>query len=435
MKKPTHFTRTDIHEYHPQWRSCDIDFALDKLMNKHGHHDKLILFVDCYSELFEDLNMNGVCEFLHRLRSNKPNWKIIFIADVWYKKNMASLTWPRLEMFLIDWDLYSTGVRLLEHHVSATAFRWPWNQSRFLCQTGSPLRLNRLGLLWKFYQLNLLDPSICLWSMFRDRSPVAEIRFAEVLSYFPDLSSATLRKFYNDFQNSLDSDPVPWGPSHMKRFQLQYDVRIYTQTKFSVISETSFANYKAPSITEKTYKAIMNHHPFILAGDVGACRYLNSKAFVSYDQFMLHPDYDTVEDPVTRLDQVVQNAQHWLVNIHSYKNEITEITRYNFDRMIHLYKEQKRRLEDFIRSTSLDFTKEQFLIHCNTEFLPYRCNLQEHIQHKHDTEFAEFYNNVRDPDWPDCTTELNFFDLSQDIQNELCVKYGYVHNSSRGHQY
>jgi len=45
------------------------------------------------------------------------------------------------------------------------------------------------------------------------------------------------------------------------------------------------------------------------------------------------------------------------------------------------------------------------------------------------TTWAEFYNNIRDPAWPDCATEQDFFLLPPNIQQECCEVFGYVPGS------
>jgi MoaA/NifB/PqqE/SkfB family radical SAM enzyme len=42
------------------------------------------------------------------------------------------------------------------------------------------------------------------------------------------------------------------------------------------------------------------------------------------------------------------------------------------------------------------------------------------------TTWAEFYNQIRDPAWPDCVQEDGFFELPQHIQQECCETFGYV---------
>jgi MoaA/NifB/PqqE/SkfB family radical SAM enzyme len=43
--------------------------------------------------------------------------------------------------------------------------------------------------------------------------------------------------------------------------------------------------------------------------------------------------------------------------------------------------------------------------------------------------WAEFYNEIRDPGWPDCETELDFDHLPQHIQTECIENFGYVPGS------
>ena len=43
--------------------------------------------------------------------------------------------------------------------------------------------------------------------------------------------------------------------------------------------------------------------------------------------------------------------------------------------------------------------------------------------------WQEFYNEIRDPDWPDCPTEDDFLQLPEFIQQECQTAFGYVPGS------
>lgn len=77
-----------------------------------------------------------------------------------------------------------------------------------------------------------------------------------------------------------------------------------TSSFLHVVTETCFWENKT-HLTEKIFKPIVAKQPFVLLGCVNNLAYLRSYGFKTFDSFW-NEDYDSIEDPVLRLQAVVQ---------------------------------------------------------------------------------------------------------------------------------
>ena len=245
------------------------------------------------------------------------------------------------------------------------------------------------------------------------------------------MTAAVIRRFSNEFSSNPDSAVPTIGfyenLDNVRRvFECyRYDVKLFTSTKFSVVSETSFNVVPRPEITEKTWKTILNFHPFIIAGDTNTCAVLNSMGFVTYENFLPYPDYDNIENNLERLEAVVANTKFWTKNIDSHTREIEHITTHNHDILHCHYDRNEKNILEFIQKHDLDLTIDDLIITDPTPYVFYDCYLSQKQQQLKEN-FESFYNEIRDASWPDCESESQFNDLPDKVKKELIEVFGYV---------
>ena len=85
-------------------------------------------------------------------------------------------------------------------------------------------------------------------------------------------------------------------------------------------------------LTEKSLRPIACGQPFILAGTHGSLEYLRSYGFKTFDG-LIDETYDTVEDPVQRLEEIVREMQR-IAKLDTQKKQslyhkLKEIANYN----------------------------------------------------------------------------------------------------------
>ena len=106
---------------------------------------------------------------------------------------------------------------------------------------------------------------------------------------------------------------------------------IYLKTWVSVITETLYEDWK-PTVffSEKIFKPIRAHHPFVLVCHHNALYWLKRLGFKTFDKWW-DESYDTEPDPVKRMEMICKVLQ--------------ELKKYTLQEWINLYNEMKETLE------------------------------------------------------------------------------------------
>lgn len=232
--------------------------------------------------------------------------------------------------------------------------------NKFLFLGGVSTRPNRIGLLKKLYDNNLLENSV--WSFF---SPTTESDKIWCRNYCKDYTDDQYNKFIFDCERSVDNvyedckeyfgdyshdaDPIEWCKIVEKDFMKNpayIDAKVFNNTSFSIISEgINYWDYSTDFsfVTEKFWRTVILRHPFIFAGYVDQYLYIKRLGFRTFDQYMLYPEYAVVDDEEKRLDLIVKNTKHFLEIWNENKNKIRDDVEYNF-RLARTYIEKQNQL-------------------------------------------------------------------------------------------
>lgn len=113
-----------------------------------------------------------------------------------------------------------------------------------------------------------------------------------------------LGKYYDKFQQ-IGFNILDWDyPNHQNDVfsNLKYTTKShYADTCFNIITETSFES-NSLNLTEKSFKALANCHPFLIIGDRGCNHFLKTLGFHIYDDLICF-DFDHVWDNEERLNK------------------------------------------------------------------------------------------------------------------------------------
>ena len=106
----------------------------------------------------------------------------------------------------------------------------------------------------------------------------------------------------------------------------------YSSTDIEIVLETLFEDDRL-HLTEKSLRPIALRQPFMLVATYGSLEYLRSYGFKTFDP-IIDESYDTIKDPVKRLDaivQVMQKISQW-TDSERIKNMtcLQEIADYNY---------------------------------------------------------------------------------------------------------
>jgi len=437
-----------IDHINHDYTNVPTEFIVDSLLS--NIDDKITDLQLVLTHLWEPVTISSIKlnNILTCLKQRHPNFKIYLLFNSWFKSEEYIKPQYVEDILYIDYFLYRMWNLIVEKQSNPIAYRWIPNkkQKKFLFLTGDPTRVNRARLLYKFYQSNLLKKSI--WS-FPISNDVDKLTLAKLHQILPELTTNELLTFIKKCRNKPDdvnvnknikeyvefqSDTVsysPVGPSG-----IPYDVKLYTNSLFSVVSESRFNFDTNPWITEKTWLPIINRRPFIIANSTNSLTKLQKMGFLTFEEFLKVPDYDQIADSELRLDAIVENTQHWLDTIHAQSKTIIEYVEHNFLNLKENYARNIQKIDAFIKKNNLALTKDELVIIDNviifsSNYLNEVKQLKNiKIQALEDYRFYQFYETTRAVWWPDCATEKDFNLLPQEIQIELCNNHGYIPKSS-----
>lgn len=191
---------------------------------------------------------------------------------------------------------------------------------------------NRLILLLDQLQISSTSDIEYKLNQFINQEDISDTVFFIVSLLLQTLDSGVFT--YKKLDN-VDPDNTPLNFLGQKSW--------YTDSWFSLISETywltpsfSFGS-NAPVVTEKTVKAIINHHPFIIFGSPGYTTFLSSLGFKTFDQSLLGLPEDFSIGNISffeRLHQLLTGLKKFQLISHEEK-----IYRYNrlADDLVHNY--------------------------------------------------------------------------------------------------
>jgi hypothetical protein len=112
---------------------------------------------------------------------------------------------------------------------------------------------------------------------------------------------------------------------------------LYENSYFSVITETTYFNDEPVFLTEKTFKAVIMKHPFILVTVPGSLKYLKQLGYKTFDG-LIDERYDQEQDDTERLTMVVNEIER-LSNLSAaqlshFLKEAELICSYNFEHLM-----------------------------------------------------------------------------------------------------
>lgn len=401
-----------------------IDFLPDVVIKDVKKHktEKLILNYQWEAKLVTDPEIVAIRDFVAKLR-NEIDIPILGIFNTFWKEDEIELSKIFDSVLFIDFFLIKSFNLLVIQHKEKLSYRWNQSSDKYLFLTGKPAKYNRTRLLWKLARANLLKEN-SIWSSYLSIENSLEFINSRIL--VPELSLTQFKEFAQEYKNNPDQLRYIHTPESgytwlNQNYQL-HNVNLYTNTRFSIVSETFFNTTKRPWITEKTWYPIMNRHPFIMAGDTCTLDKLSKLGFVTFEEFMLHTDYDTVEDPDLRLDHIVENTKDFLTKKHLDLTPLLDHNRKIFD---NLYDRNIQKIQDFIRQNQLKigifemikidgFQPEQIMNH--EDFKKTIDNVR----------WNKFYNSIKDDSWPPCPDEDDYPTLPAEIRKECQEIFGYI---------
>ena len=266
--------------------------------------------------------------------------------------NVCEYRFDHAHVYHLDYFLVKTFIKIiLEGHPANNS----WNPlaTKALFLPGKAEKIHRVGLMAKLYEHQLLDR--LEWSFYTDKGITDQCR--KILNYYSDRN---FNKFLNVCIRDLDpiKKEMQYNTSHYGGFP--YDVKLYENTCLSIISETEFCALPIGYawITEKTWRTIANRHPFVMAASSGTLTKLKSLGFRTFENYMLHQEYDQLTDDYARLQAIVTNVEYFMNTYHDHVDSIAADVEHNFQLFDQLARSEIAKLQSFLNTNNNDYSEK-----------------------------------------------------------------------------
>jgi hypothetical protein len=152
---------------------------------------------------------------------------------------------------------------------------------------------------------------------------------------------------------TLDQEPVSYVdgkiPKSFLGFPKNQDLSdYYNRSYFSIVTESrTLGNHEGGfMITEKTYRAILHKHPFILVSKHRSLEALKSLGFKTFDS-VWDESYDSIVDDTHRFNAIANLVEHLCnQNLDELSKKWSQIVEYNANHLEALCDNFKNRIEN-----------------------------------------------------------------------------------------
>lgn len=398
-----------------------------------------------YHETIDTDNIGPVLEILKQDIANSDRDLVVlmlseyesfhFYPTMLATVNFAAELGKRLT-FVLDWQfkkieslwLPHANIRYVNYFIVWQCHRYPinnhcWNRQsdKAMLLTGGLDRINRIGLLAESYKTDFIK-NLCFTIPYLDELTGQNVRNMIKMWDINDPDAFFQYCIKNKTTGLTVNSAIRVGQDQPKDHDMI--VNIFRNTRFSIVSETAYANNSAAFITEKTWMAILNHHPFILVGNPGSCAALKSLGIQSIDHLLPVTDTDG-EMCIDKVNTAIKNAD-WLVNNRQHDDEIEKIVLHNFGIIKKLHQESLDSINDI--STSLSIPPQELftaIINNTMHYVSERAKIGSILRNDRKIRWCSFYENIKDPSWPICETPDDLDQLPEWIQDEIKNVFGW----------
>jgi len=275
----------------------------------------------------------------------KRKIKTILILDSYFKDTDEKILQALdTKIYFVDYFLWRTYDKVVQQNKSLVSKEWNNESKTFLMLNGKPDRPNRIRLLWK---LKLLLGR-AVWSLH-----VKEGTYQQCRWQLPELNDKEFDDFVQQYNRNPDNAKVMFQDNSLHYGGIPYDVKMFNESLFRIITETNINVKPTPWLTEKTWITILNKLPFILAGDLGSLKKLQRFGFRTFEKYLPRPDYDDLKQVEDKLDAIVENCEFWLDRM-SDKDQIAQDIEHNYNLMLSIAQKNKTVLEGICQTYDIN---------------------------------------------------------------------------------
>ena len=225
-------------------------------------------------------------------------------------------------LFVLHSEHASPDVAQLEQLGYRTAH---WFSHAYLCSEFYFRPYQHLRRVYDYTKRPIWYPWVCANRLIRPH----RTDFLELL----DLSKGTYSLLGKDCRGTVYEGPVPprsFDTHHNSSAEINFDGLEDFNTSFlHVVSETVWQT--KIHLTEKIFKPIVLHQPFVLLQAPGSLEYLRSYGFRTFGDWW-DESYDSEQDPAVRM-QKIADIVNWIpsLDLNRMRGEMAEVLEHNFN--------------------------------------------------------------------------------------------------------
>lgn len=229
---------------------------------------------------------------------------------------------------------------------------WNSNSDKALILTGKPHRENRIGFLIECAKRDILKNQI--YSLFKPKNVSIIEQTKKILN---DRCDWDYDLFFEKYENNPDGANIRNTEQDMHYSGFPFSEELFKQTSISIILETNTHNISNnnPDFSEKTYKPIINKHPFIMSNIKNSLCFLKQYGFYTFEEYLKVKKYDEIDNVYEKNIAIADNLEYFLQNYHSFIDEINEKVEHNYNLIFKLHDDFKKENEDIYESLSRHF--------------------------------------------------------------------------------
>ena len=267
---------------------------------------------------------------------NFPESQILLIADSHELVEYISQKAVELNKEPIKYEYYSYGEKLAQKLIHSITYEDIPTFKSSLCKQklnkkflnlNRRLRPHRCLLLTLLYKRDLIKHGYVSFNEISMNSYVS--RMTCYTSFEDRLTEQQLKETVPLVVDEYDRNLNPWYACPRPIF------KFYQNTYFSVITETHGETKLFPKfLSEKTFKAISQKHPFLIVSTTGVLQMLRQLGYKTFDG-LIDESYDNIEDDSERIIKIADEIER-LCNLNEteleeFKRKALDIVEYNYN--------------------------------------------------------------------------------------------------------
>lgn len=342
--------------------------------------------------------------------------KITFVLD-WQYKKIQSLWLPHADIRYINFFLL-----FARHRYPVNNQEWNHTSDKAMLLTGGLGRINRIGLLAEAYKTDFIKN---LYFSIPYTNELVSVEVENIIKLW-DVEPHSFIQYCTENRisgSTFDSDKLRVCHDIPKDKDLISCT--FSNTRFSIVSETAVDSHCEPFITEKTWQAILNFHPFILVGHQCSLAILQLEGIKLIDHLLPFTDTDG-KMCISKVNAAIKNAE-WLQNNREHDKEIEKILLHNFNTVADLHQESLDVIDNL--SLQLSILPGELFTEIINNFVRSDNKIVEIVdmlaKDAKKVNWHNFYKNIKDPDWPSCESPSDIVKLPNWIQEEIQNVFGW----------